>query len=94
MGVKAKTRGPGAQQLNVAAQGRIQRKSPSVYAYWACNGLRLPVLLAQLAAVACNSVADAVLPQVQWAERDIARLVLGQGKGCALRWSATPALTG
>ena len=29
--------------------------------------------------MACNSVADAVLPQVEGAECDIARLVLGQG---------------
>ncbi len=41
------------------------------------------------------ALADAVLPLVEAAERDIARLVAGAGRAdCALRWNATPALTG
>ena len=61
------------------ATGSYSGKSPSVTQPGPASACVCQCCWRSWAAVACNSVADAVLPQVEGAERDIARLVPGQG---------------
>ena len=61
------------------ATGSYSGKSPSVTQPGPASACVCQCCWRSWAAVACNSVADAVLPQVEGAECDIARLVLGQG---------------
>ena len=61
------------------ATGSYSGKSPSVTQPGPATACVCQCCWRSWAAVACNSVADAVLSQVEGAERDIARLVPGQG---------------
>ena len=61
------------------ATGSYSGKSPSVTQPGPASACVCQCCWRSWAAVACNSVADAVLSQVEGAERDIARLVPGQG---------------